>query len=159
MTISQGHAEGEHVNVTWILGKANGSPIKKVIIEHTTQFAPTTWNVISNGSEPQKGWVQIALSPHVRYTFRVVAVNDVGKSNASAPSSSFQAPSAGGLTLLPFFFNVRMITSRENYGHPVFEAQDSRWRSPDSSPGLVIQATFDVSKGSVSTARLKAVLT
>lgn len=94
VTISQGHAEGEHVNVTWILGKANGSPIKKVIIEHTTQFAPTTWNVISNGSEPQKGWVQIALSPHVRYTFRVVAVNDVGKSNASAPSSSFQAPSA-----------------------------------------------------------------
>lgn len=52
-----------------------------------------------------------------------------------------------------------MITSRENYGHPVFEAKDSRWRSPDSSPGLVIQATFDVSKGSVLTARLKAVLT
>lgn len=41
----------------------------------------------------------------------------------------------------------------------MFEAQDSRWRSPDSSPGLVIQAAFDVSEGSVSTARLKAVLT
>lgn len=28
VNISEGHAKGEHVNVTWILGKANSSPIE-----------------------------------------------------------------------------------------------------------------------------------
>ena len=97
MNISEGHAKGEHVNVTWILGKANSSPIKKVVIEYTTQFSPKKWQVTAEESEPRKGWAQIALSPHVKYIFRVIAVNDVGKSNASAPSISFQAPPAGGL--------------------------------------------------------------
>ena len=42
-----------------------------------------------------KGWTQIALSPWIHYTFRVVSVNDVGNSTPSASSPSFQAPSAG----------------------------------------------------------------
>ena len=112
MNINHGHTEGEHVNVTWILGKENNSPIKKVIIEHTTQFSPTTWQFIAEEPEPRKGWTQIALSPNVRYTFRVTAVNDVGNSTPSGPSRSFQAPPAGTLTSPErdnqgLFFNFR----------------------------------------------------
>ncbi|KAL9959422.1 hypothetical protein ACROYT_G032745 [Oculina patagonica] len=91
---NHGNTRGEFVNVTWTLGKSNKSPIKKVIIEHTTQFAPTAWKVIAEETEPEKGWTQIALSPWVHYTFRVVAVNVVGNSIPSAPSPSFQAPAA-----------------------------------------------------------------
>lgn len=90
------------MNVTWTLGKSNESPIKKVIIEHTTQFTPKTWQMIAEEPEPEKGWTQIALSPWVRYTFRVVAINDVGNSTPSSPSPSFQAPSAGKYLLQTF---------------------------------------------------------
>lgn len=81
--------------MTWTLGKSNNSPIKKVIVEHTTQFEPKTWHKIAEESEPEKGWTQIGLSPWVRYTFRVVSINDVGNSTPSDPSPSFQAPSSG----------------------------------------------------------------
>lgn len=90
------------MNVTWTLGKANKSPIKKVIIEHTTQFSPKKWLTIAEETEPEKGWTQIALSPWVRYIFRVVAVNEVGNSTPSAPSPSFEAPSAGKYLQLSF---------------------------------------------------------
>jgi len=94
VNINYGKTRGEFINVTWTLGKSNDSPIKKVIIEHTTQFAPKIWYVIVEETEPEKGWTQIALSPWVRYTFRVVSINDVGNSAPSALSPSFQAPSA-----------------------------------------------------------------
>lgn len=92
--INHGITRGEFVNVTWTLGKSNNSPIKKVIVEHTTQFEPKTWHMIAEESEPEKGWTQIGLSPWVRYTFRVVSINDVGNSTPSDPSPSFQAPSS-----------------------------------------------------------------
>lgn len=99
MNIHLEKTRGEFVNVTWTLGKSNNSPIKKVIVEHATQFASKTWHMIAEESEPEKGWTQIALSPWVRYTFRVVSINDVGNSTPSGPSPSFQAPSAGGYFL------------------------------------------------------------
>ena len=51
--------------------------------------------MIAEESEPDKGWTQISLSPWVRYTFRIVAINDVGNSTPSAQTPSFQAPPAG----------------------------------------------------------------
>ena len=102
INVDHGNTRGEFVNVTWTLGKANKSPIKKVIIEYTAQFSPKKWLTIAEETKPEKGWTQIALSPWVRYTFRVIAVNEVGNSTPSAPSASFQAPSAGKCLQLSF---------------------------------------------------------
>lgn len=95
MNVTHGKTRGEFVNVTWTLGKSNNSPIKKVVIEHKTQFEPKTWHMIAEEPEPEKGWTQVGLSPWVRYKFRVVSINDVGNSTPSDPSPSFQAPSSG----------------------------------------------------------------
>ena len=85
----------DYVNVTWTLGKSNSSPIRKVVIQCTTQFSPHTWETIAEETDPDKGWTQISLSPWRQYTFRVVAVNGIGNSTPSSPSSSFQAPPTG----------------------------------------------------------------
>lgn len=85
----------DYVNVTWTLGKSNGSPIRKVIIQCTTQFSPHSWETIAEETDPHKGWTQISLSPWRRYTFRAIAVNGIGNSTPSSQSSSFQAPSTG----------------------------------------------------------------
>lgn len=87
---------GESINVTWVLGQQNNSPIRKVIIQCTTQFYPDTWETIAEEYDPQKGWTQISLSPWLRYNFRVIATNDIGNSTPSAQTTSFQAPPAGG---------------------------------------------------------------
>ena len=87
---------GESINVTWVLGQDNNSPIRKVIIQCTTQFYPDTWETIAEEYDPQKGWKQISLSPWLRYNFRVIATNDIGNSTPSAQTTSFQAPPAGG---------------------------------------------------------------
>ena len=137
MNVGHGNTRGEFVNVTWTLGKSNKSPIKKVIIEHKTQFTPSTWHMIAEESVPEKGWTQIALSPWVRYTFRVVAVNEVGNSMPSAQSSSFQAPAAGKyfeIDLLRVFSLCIYCPCGRRSGLMV-SALDSGSGGPGSSPG------------------------
>ncbi|KAK2571460.1 Neuroglian [Acropora cervicornis] len=92
--------KGESINVTWVLGKRNNSPIRKVIIQYITQFSPKSWQTIAAEARPEQGWTQIALSPWLRYTFRAIAVNDIGNSTPSAHSPSFQAP-ASAPTIYP----------------------------------------------------------
>ncbi|XP_029185936.2 LOW QUALITY PROTEIN: contactin-6-like [Acropora millepora] len=92
--------KGESINVTWVLGKRNNSPIRKVIIQYITQFSPKSWQTIAEEARPEQGWTQIALSPWLRYTFRAIAVNDIGNSTPSAHSPSFQAP-ASAPTMYP----------------------------------------------------------
>lgn len=94
--------KGESINVTWLLGKRNNSPIRKVIIQYITQFSPKSWQTIAEEARPEQGWTQIALSPWLRYTFRVIAVNDIGNSTPSAHSPSFQAPASGEYSLKKF---------------------------------------------------------
>lgn len=37
----------------------------------------------------------LSLAPYVRYQFRVIAVNEVGRSHASRPSDHHETPPAG----------------------------------------------------------------
>ena len=95
---------GESVNVTWELGKSNGSPIRKMIIQYTTQLSSNTWQTIAEVPNPAAiGQTQIQLSPWKRYTFRAIAVNDIGNSTPSDQSSNIQTPAAGITSFTCYF--------------------------------------------------------
>ena len=67
-----------------------------MVIQYSTQFSSDTWQTLTEVDDPAvKGRKQIQLSPWLRYTFRAVAVNDIGNSTPSAQSSSIQTPAAG----------------------------------------------------------------
>lgn len=96
MLIVQEPVAGESVNISWELGKSNGSPVRKMFIQYLTQFSSDTWQTLIEVHHPAvKGRKQIQLSPWLRYTFRAVAVNDIGNSTPSAQSSTIQTPAAG----------------------------------------------------------------
>ncbi|XP_053112554.1 neuronal cell adhesion molecule isoform X14 [Hemicordylus capensis] len=77
------------VQLTWIPGNDNNSPITKYVIEYEDVMRePGVWNYQTDVPGTQKN-VQLKLSPYVNYSFRVIAVNEIGRSQPSEASDQY----------------------------------------------------------------------
>ncbi|XP_077194672.1 neuronal cell adhesion molecule isoform X23 [Paroedura picta] len=82
------------VQLTWIPGDDNNSPVIKYIVEYEdAMHEPGIWHYHMDVHGMQTT-VQLKLSPYVNYSFRVIAVNEIGKSQPSDPSERYLTESA-----------------------------------------------------------------
>ncbi|XP_060100901.1 neuronal cell adhesion molecule isoform X15 [Heteronotia binoei] len=82
------------VQLTWVPGDDNNSPIIKYTIEYEdTMHEPGMWHYHMDVLGIQTT-VQLKLSPYVNYSFRVIAANEIGKSQPSDHSERYLTESA-----------------------------------------------------------------
>uniref|UniRef100_A0A8C4RE50 Neuronal cell adhesion molecule n=1 Tax=Erpetoichthys calabaricus TaxID=27687 RepID=A0A8C4RE50_ERPCA len=82
------------IQLTWTPGEDNNSPIEKFIIEYEDGLHdPDVWHNLTE-VPGQKTTAHLKLSPFVWYSFRVISVNKVGRSQPSSPSRQYQTPGA-----------------------------------------------------------------
>ncbi|KAM3832378.1 neuronal cell adhesion molecule [Vipera latastei] len=75
--------------LTWIPGNENNSPITRFIIEYEDALhEPGIWNYQMEVSNVFTT-VRLKLSPYVNYSFRVIAVNEIGRSQPSEASEKY----------------------------------------------------------------------
>ncbi|XP_053496979.1 neuronal cell adhesion molecule a isoform X1 [Ictalurus furcatus] len=78
------------VQLTWIPGDEHNSPIKKFLIQYEDALHDSgTWHNMTE-VPGTKTTAHLKLSPYVHYRFRVMALNDVGYSQPSQPSSQYK---------------------------------------------------------------------
>ncbi|XP_062990079.1 neuronal cell adhesion molecule isoform X10 [Elgaria multicarinata webbii] len=78
-----------NVQLTWIPGDENNSPITKYVIEYEDAMRePGIWNYQTEVPGILTT-VQLKLSPYVNYSFRVIAVNEIGRSQPSEASEQY----------------------------------------------------------------------
>ncbi|XP_078530441.1 neuronal cell adhesion molecule isoform X12 [Lissotriton helveticus] len=88
-----GHEE-RSVQLSWIPGADNNSPITSFIIEYEDGLhEPGIWHYQTEVPGTQTTAV-LKLSPFVSYSFRVIAVNEIGRSQASELSETYVTKSA-----------------------------------------------------------------
>ncbi|XP_013922390.1 PREDICTED: neuronal cell adhesion molecule isoform X1 [Thamnophis sirtalis] len=77
------------VQLTWIPGNENNSPITGYIIEYEDALhEPGTWNYQMEVPGVFTT-VKLKLSPYVNYSFRVIALNEIGRSQPSQASEKY----------------------------------------------------------------------
>ncbi|XP_030631264.1 neuronal cell adhesion molecule isoform X18 [Chanos chanos] len=82
------------VQLTWIPGDEHNSPIKKFLIQYEDALhQPGIWHNLTE-VPGIKTTAHLKLSPYVQYTFRVLALNNVGYSQPSYPSRSYKTKAA-----------------------------------------------------------------
>ncbi|XP_027749203.1 neuronal cell adhesion molecule isoform X16 [Empidonax traillii] len=82
------------IQLSWIPGEENNSPITHFIIEYEDGLhEPGVWHYQTEVPGTQTT-VQLKLSPYVNYSFRVIAVNKIGRSQPSEPSEQYLTKSA-----------------------------------------------------------------
>uniref|UniRef100_A0A8C1J2H9 Neuronal cell adhesion molecule a n=1 Tax=Cyprinus carpio TaxID=7962 RepID=A0A8C1J2H9_CYPCA len=81
----------EHsVRLTWTPGDENNSPIQLFLIQYEDSLhEPGVWVNMTEVSGTSTT-AHLELSPYVYYSFRVLALNDVGLSEPSAPSRQYR---------------------------------------------------------------------
>lgn len=78
------------VRLTWIPGDEHNSPTQKFLIQYEDLLhQPGVWTNLTEvaGSSTT---AQLSLSPHVYYSFRVLAMNRLGYSDPSQPSNQYR---------------------------------------------------------------------
>ncbi|XP_060766011.1 neurofascin homolog (chicken) a isoform X15 [Neoarius graeffei] len=82
------------VRLTWIPGNENNSPVTQFLVQYEEdRWRPGEWQNMSSYAGDQNS-VNLNLSPFVNYQFRVIAINNVGQSRPSQPSSRYQTSGA-----------------------------------------------------------------
>ncbi|XP_039917002.1 neuronal cell adhesion molecule isoform X15 [Hirundo rustica] len=82
------------IELSWIPGDENNSPITNFVIEYEDALhEPGVWHYQTEVPGTQTT-VQLKLSPYVNYSFRVIAVNKIGRSQPSEPSEQYLTKSA-----------------------------------------------------------------
>ncbi|XP_074021703.1 neuronal cell adhesion molecule isoform X33 [Numenius arquata] len=82
------------VELSWVPGDENNSPITNFVIEFEDGLhEPGVWHYQTEVPGTQTT-VQLKLSPYVSYSFRVIAVNEIGRSQPSEPSEQYLTKSA-----------------------------------------------------------------
>ncbi|XP_074417146.1 neuronal cell adhesion molecule isoform X12 [Larus michahellis] len=82
------------VELSWVPGDENNSPITNFVIEYEDGLhEPGVWHHQTEVPGTQTT-VQLKLSPYVNYSFRVIAVNEIGRSQPSEPSEQYLTKSA-----------------------------------------------------------------
>ncbi|KAM8934230.1 neural cell adhesion molecule L1 [Pelodytes ibericus] len=82
------------VTLSWTPGNDNNSPIEEFIIEFEDErFEPGVWHELTS-VDGDETFTRLDLSPYVNYQFRVVALNEMGKSNGSQPSERYETSPA-----------------------------------------------------------------
>ncbi|KAI1882325.1 hypothetical protein AGOR_G00249510 [Albula goreensis] len=82
------------VQLTWISGDEHNSPIQKFVIQYEDGLhQPGVWYNLTE-VPGTKTTAHLKLSPYVHYTFRVVAINEVGMSQPSYPSRQYKTDPA-----------------------------------------------------------------
>uniref|UniRef100_A0A8U8CE11 Uncharacterized protein n=1 Tax=Geospiza parvula TaxID=87175 RepID=A0A8U8CE11_GEOPR len=82
------------IDLSWIPGDENNSPITSFVIEFEDALhEPGVWRYQTEVPGSQTT-AQLKLSPYVNYSFRVIAVNRIGRSQPSEPSEQYLTKSA-----------------------------------------------------------------
>ncbi|XP_062423320.1 neuronal cell adhesion molecule isoform X23 [Rhea pennata] len=82
------------IELSWIPGDENNSPITNFVIEYEDGLhEPGVWHYQTEVPGTQTT-VQLKLSPYVNYSFRVIAVNEIGRSQPSEPSEQYLTKAA-----------------------------------------------------------------
>ncbi|XP_063335421.1 neuronal cell adhesion molecule-like isoform X12 [Pelmatolapia mariae] len=82
------------VQLTWTPGDEHNSPVQKFLIQYEDSLHHRGhWHNLTE-VPGTKTTAHLKLSPHVHYTFRVLALNAVGFSNPSRPSRMYKTESA-----------------------------------------------------------------
>ncbi|XP_005519337.1 PREDICTED: neuronal cell adhesion molecule isoform X1 [Pseudopodoces humilis] len=82
------------IDLSWIPGDENNSPITNFVIEYEDALhEPGVWHYQTEVPGTQTT-VHLKLSPYVNYSFRVIAVNKIGRSQPSEPSEQYLTKSA-----------------------------------------------------------------
>ncbi|XP_039470557.1 neuronal cell adhesion molecule-like isoform X10 [Oreochromis aureus] len=83
------------VQLTWTPGDEHNSPVQKFLIQYEDSLHHRGhWHNLTE-VPGTKTTAHLKLSPHVHYTFRVLALNAVGFSNPSRPSRMYKTEPAG----------------------------------------------------------------
>ncbi|XP_030404853.1 neuronal cell adhesion molecule isoform X21 [Gopherus evgoodei] len=82
------------IQLSWIPGYDNNSPITNFVIEYEDgMHEPGVWHYQTEVRGTQTT-VQLKLSPYVNYSFRVIAVNEIGRSQPSEASEQYLTKAA-----------------------------------------------------------------
>ncbi|XP_032146386.1 neural cell adhesion molecule L1-like protein isoform X1 [Sapajus apella] len=86
--------QNRSVRLTWEAGDDHNSNIHEYIVEFEgNKEEPGRWEELTR-VQGKKTTVILPLAPFVRYQFRVIAVNEVGRSQPSQPSDHHETPPA-----------------------------------------------------------------
>ncbi|XP_039404012.1 neural cell adhesion molecule L1-like protein isoform X6 [Mauremys reevesii] len=84
--------QNRSVRLSWKAGDSHNSPIYESIVEfEANRWEPGKWQELTR-IPGNNTTVVLSLAPYISYQFRVISVNGVGRSKASASSTRYETP-------------------------------------------------------------------